>query len=122
MLRKYLVPQDEIDRFTLEVRSHGYQVQRSLSEHKSTLSDLKLHLSDIEIGCLSVVRRFGVRWHDLAGKRNQRYLWNHCSGHRRGSITLSNPLPSTKLAALDILVVFGEPDQLSKFSTLLKPI
>lgn len=120
VLRKYLVPSDEIERFTNEVRSNGYQVLRSLTEQKSTLSDLKMGLSDMEIGAYRL-----PEGHPMHGASLEELGIRHQYGVtvlviRRGTLTFSNPQPSTRLESNDVLVVFGEPDQLMKFAALFK--
>ncbi len=121
VLQKYLVPVDDIERFTAEVRSHGYQGLRTLSESKSTLSDLKIQLTDMEIGAYRLPEGSPMEEMTLEESGIRRAFGVTVLVIRRGTLTLSNPLPSTKLAAHDVLVVFGEPEQLSKFSALFKP-
>ncbi len=121
VLNKYLVPQDEIDRFTVEVRSHGYQVLRSLAEEKATLSDLSLSLSDMEIGAYRIPEKSTLDGVTLEESGIRRLFGVTILVIRRGSLTLSNPPSSTTLQSQDVLVVFGEPEQLAKFSNLLKP-
>ena len=54
VLKKYLVPKVDIERFIDEVRQDGYQMLRSLSGKSPTFQDIKLHCYDAEIANLRV--------------------------------------------------------------------
>lgn len=120
VLRKYLVPQDEIERFTVEVRSNGYQVLRSLTEQKATFSDLKVGLQDMEIGAYRLPEDSPLDGVTLGESDIRRTYGVTVLVIRRGSLTIANPLPSCKLHINDVLVVFGDPEQLGKFAGLFK--
>ena len=50
VLRQYHVPEDEITSFITEIRSDGYEILRNNNQATGKLSDIKLNLSDVEIG------------------------------------------------------------------------
>ncbi|NOR09912.1 MAG: potassium transporter KefB, partial [Desulfovibrionaceae bacterium] len=56
VLAKYLIPRDEIERFVAEVRSHGYEMFRSLSKASASISDLKLQLHDVDISTFRIAQ------------------------------------------------------------------
>ncbi|MDP1836784.1 MAG: cation:proton antiporter [Chlamydiales bacterium] len=120
VLRKYLVPQGEIDHFTSEVRSNGYQIFRTSLDEKVTLSDLNISLTDMEIASYRLPEGSPLSGITLEQSGIRRDYGLSVLVIRRGSITLSNPLPSTTLQENDIIVMFGDPEQNMKFASMLK--
>ncbi len=122
VLRKYLIPQDEIEKFTAELRTRGYRVLRTLSEEKVTLTDLKMHLADMEIGAYRLPPGSNLVGMSLEQSHIRQEYGVTVLMIRRGVEILSNPLPSTTLQDGDVLVVFGEPNQLMRFSQQFKQV
>jgi CPA2 family monovalent cation:H+ antiporter-2 len=121
VLQKYLVPQEDIDHFTAEVRSNSYQVLRTLSDQKSTLSDLKVGIFDMEIASYRIPEGSVFANMPLEQSGIRRDFGLTLLVVRRGSITLANPIPSTTLQVDDVVTVFGEPDQMIRFAAKLTP-
>jgi len=66
VLRKYLIPREEIEKFIAEVRSDGYEMFRSLSRDFTALSDLNLHIPDVEISTFRVSEQSSIVGKSLA--------------------------------------------------------
>jgi CPA2 family monovalent cation:H+ antiporter-2 len=54
VLGKYLIPRDEIEKLTTEVRADGYEMLRSLPKESASFSDLRIYLPDFEISAFRV--------------------------------------------------------------------
>jgi len=119
VLKKYLVPQDEIQVFINHIRSDNYDMLRGISSFDK--SNIQLSLPDMEIATLSVQQgnnqivgktikdsnfrnNFGVTV--LAIKRDGRYI--------------SEITPDTLIKQDDVLYIFGSPDKIIKVNSLLK--
>lgn len=120
VLKKYLIPEDDIHRFAAEVRSRGYKMLRTLYQPKATMSDLYLNTSDMEVGTYrlppaSPLVGLSMQESDLRKNYGVMVLMI-----RRDSKVISNPSPQTVLKADDTLVVFGSPEQQVVFSQACK--
>lgn len=119
VLKKYLVPQDEIQMFINHIRSDNYDMLRGMSSFDK--SNIQLSLPDMEIATLSVQqgnnqivgktikdanfrKNFGVTV--LAIKRDGRYI--------------SEITPETIVKQDDVLYIFGSPDNIIKVNSLLR--
>lgn len=120
VLRAYLIPQSEIERFIDEVRSDGYGMFRSLHSPAETSADLRRYMPNIEIDSYRVEhgsqldgKTFGEVWlrssygaTALAVKREQE--------------TISNPGPNVRVEAGDIVIVMADRDKSAAISELFK--
>jgi CPA2 family monovalent cation:H+ antiporter-2 len=113
VLRKYLVPREEIETLISEVRSDGYQMFRSLAKDSLSLSDLNLHLSDIEISTLRVDEESPVHGRSLAELELRKEHGVSILAIRRGEKVLSNPDADAQLLGHDVVVVLGAPDKIA---------
>ncbi|MCL4857245.1 MAG: NAD-binding protein, partial [Flavobacteriales bacterium] len=119
VLKKYLVPQDEIQMFINNIRSDNYEMLRSMDSFDK--SNIQLSLPNMEIATLSVQQgnnqivgktikdsnfrnKFGVTV--LAIKRDNRYI--------------SEITPDTIIKQDDVLYIFGSPDNIIKVNSFLK--
>jgi len=122
VLKKYLVPKVDIEKFISEVRSDGYEMLRSLSKRSPTLQDIKLHHHDAEIVNILVEEGASVAGKtlgqiDLRSKYGVSILLI-----KRGSETIVNPGRDTLIKADDQAVVFGTPYILSDISNLFSKL
>jgi CPA2 family monovalent cation:H+ antiporter-2 len=114
VLRKYLTPRDEIEKFVSEVRSDGYQMLRSHSMGSLSFSDLSLNLPDVEINTLRVAERSAVDGQSLAQVELRKKYGVSVLAIRRGETVLSNPGAETQLLGNDVVVVLGAPDRIAE--------
>jgi CPA2 family monovalent cation:H+ antiporter-2 len=110
VLRKYLIPRDEIEKLISEVRSDGYQMFRSLSKDSLSFSDLTLNLPDIEISTLRVCERSPVDGKSLAQVELRKRYGVSILAIRRGERVLSNPGADMQLLGNDVVV--GTPHEI----------
>ncbi len=119
VLKKYLVPHDEMDAFIAEIRADGYQMFRTLSKKSASLRDLKLHFHNIEImaikvGVNSLIADKTLEEMDL---RNN-YGISVILIRRGDSETLSNPKGTTQIKAKDVVIVLGSPEKVAAATKL----
>jgi CPA2 family monovalent cation:H+ antiporter-2 len=114
VLRKYLIPRDEIEKFVSDVRSDGYQMLRSHSRDSLSFSDLSLNLSDVEINTLRVAERSPMDGQSLAQVELRKRYGVSVLAIRRGETVLSNPGAETRLLGNDVVVVLGTSDRITE--------
>lgn len=119
VLNKYLVPKDEIEAFVAEIRSHGYDMLRAMT-NKPAISDLRRHVPDYEIvsfrlktGC----EADGKSLAELALREKNKVT---LLAIRRNDDVIANPSGKTTLLAGDILILFGFPEKLSHSAKLFE--
>jgi len=120
VLVKYLIPKDEIEKFIAEVRSDGYQMFRSLSEESVALSNLKIHLPDIDINMLRLGNGSSLVGKSLAEIQLRKAYSVTLLAIRRGTEILSNPGGDIRLSADDVLVILGQPDKITQLRGLFE--
>lgn len=113
VLAKYLIPRDEIERFIAEVRADGYEMFRSLSKNSTSLSDLRLHLPDLEINTFRVSERSPVIGKSLSEIELRKKFGVTVLAIHRDKQILSGPDGNTRLHAGDVLVIIGPPPKLA---------
>lgn len=108
VLRQYQIPDDEIQNFIAHIRSDGYDLLRHKRYVQPNLSEIKLNLSNVEVG--------SFRMHSnspLVGKKlSESELRNKYGVSvlmiKRDNSTLSNPTADMRFCVDDIVVVVGE--------------
>jgi len=118
VLKKYLVPRDEIEKYIAEMRSEGYEMLRSLSKEPASLSDLKIHLSNDEIVTFRVDEKSTLIGKTLSQLDLRKEYGVTLLAIKRDLQTISNPAGDTKLYANDLLVLLGATDRIAKLSSL----
>jgi CPA2 family monovalent cation:H+ antiporter-2 len=113
VLSKYLVPKDEIERFTAETRTGGYQIFRTRAKDPAPLCDLELHLPGMEVSTLRVSEKAKVVGKSIADIQLRKKYGVTLLAIKRGTEVLSNPDGETHLLGGDILIVLGSPEDLS---------
>ncbi|MGH7808063.1 MAG: cation:proton antiporter, partial [Thermodesulfobacteriota bacterium] len=107
VLTKYLVPRDVIEKFIAEVRSDGYEMFRSPSKSSPFLSDLALHIPEIEICSLQVHEGSSIVGKSLAEIELRNRYGVTLLAIRRDSEILPNPDRDIKFLPNDALIVLG---------------
>jgi len=118
VLVKYLMPRDEIERFTAEVRTDGYEMLRCPSGEPASMSDLKIHLPDIEISTFRVNQGSPLVRKSLAQIELRKKYGVTLLAIRRDSQTLSDIGGETEFYANDILVLLAPSDKIAALTGL----
>lgn len=113
VLSKYLVPKDEIERFTLETRSGGYQIFRKRAQESAPLCDLELHLPGMEVSTVRVSEKTTLVGKSIADMQLRKKYGVALLAIKRGTELLSNPDGQTHVMGGDILILLGSPENLS---------
>jgi len=113
LLKKYLVPQSEIDKLVAEVRADGYQMFRSPSVSPTTVSDVLFHFPEAEVSTFRVAETSPCSGRRLSDIDLRRKYGITIVAIRRGSQMIFNPEGDMALEAGDTVVVMGKPEQLA---------
>ena len=119
VLGKYLIPRDEIEKFTTEVRADGYEILRSLPKESASFSDLKIHLPDFEISTFRVNQESPLVGKTLTEIQLRKKLGVTLLAIRRESQIISDPGGDTKFCANDVLVFLGPPNRIVAITGLV---
>ncbi|MEM7346936.1 MAG: cation:proton antiporter [Chloroflexota bacterium] len=115
VLTKYLVPKDEIAHLVAQVRDDSYQMLRNISSAASmSVSDLHLHLRDVEISPIFVPSDSPLSGKSLAeiDLRNKTGL-TLLAIRRNADELLTDLTAQTKICDNDELFVMGPPDKVA---------
>jgi CPA2 family monovalent cation:H+ antiporter-2 len=118
VLGKYLIPRDEIEKFTTEVRADGYEMLRSLPKESASFSDLKIHLPDFEISTFRVNQESPLVGKTLAQIQLRKELGVTLLAIHRDSQIISDPGGDTKFCANDVLVLLGPAYKIAGITSL----
>jgi len=118
VLGKYLIPRDEIEKFTTEVRADGYEMLRSLSKEPTSFSDLKIHLPDFEISTFRVNQESPLVGRTLAQVELRKKLGVTLLAIHRDSQIISDLGGDTKFYANDVLVLLAPPNRIAAITGL----
>jgi CPA2 family monovalent cation:H+ antiporter-2 len=121
VLKKYLVPLDEIRRFAGEIRSGGYELLRGMRPAARSCGDLSCYLAGEEVAALRVSSVSDLAGRTLAEINMRRAHEVSVVAVRRDAAVISNPDGDTRILAGDILVAFGAPDRVAAVAALLDP-
>jgi CPA2 family monovalent cation:H+ antiporter-2 len=113
LLKKYLVPQSEIDKLVAEVRADGYQMFRSPSVSPTTVSDVLFHFPEAEVSTFRVAETSPCAGRRLSDIDLRRKYGITVVAIRRGSQMIFNPEGDMALEAGDTVVVMGKPEHLA---------
>lgn len=118
VLKKFLVPRHEIEKFVAEVRADGYEMFRSLSKEPAAAYDLKLDLFDVEISMLKVNKESPLTGKSLREIDMRKNYGLTVLAIRRNAHMMSNPDPEVKLLPDDILIILGSPENIASVANL----
>ena len=118
VLKKYLVPQEDIGRLTADVRSEGYRMFRTPTLSGLALEDLKRHVPDMDIHAFRVGLYAPVTAKTLSGLDIRKRYGVTVLAIRRDSEMLVNPDGEMRGRPDDLWFVMGNPDQLVRSAAL----
>jgi K+:H+ antiporter len=118
VLKKYLVPQEDIQRLTAEVRSEGYRIFRTPTLTGLTLEDLSRQVPDMDIQVFRVGLYAPVIAKTIAELEIRKRYGVSVLAISRGQEMLVNPEAAMRGRPDDRWFVMGSSDQLSRVGTL----
>jgi CPA2 family monovalent cation:H+ antiporter-2 len=121
VLRRYLIPQVEIEEFVADVRSGGYEMFRKLAGKGGVASlDLSSHLPDSEVGTVRVGERSFLVGRTLKDSALRAEYGITLLAVQRAGETNANPGADFVFEAEDLLIVFGSPRQMVDAAALAR--
>lgn len=120
VLKKYLVPSDEIDAFVTQIRSHNYELLRTATGEKTEHFAHELHVPDVEIITLTVKQGNNRIVGKSIGESQLRKEFNvNILAIKRGGKFITRLTPDVNIEQDDILYLFGNPDCVSRVNKFL---
>ncbi len=118
VLKKYLVPWEEIERLTSEVRANCYMLFRGLFKGLEGFAPLQDHLHDVEISTFRLAVGAPVVGKSLTQMELRKRHGVTVLAIRRHDQMLHNPDPNMVLLANDLLITMGSPENMVKVTGL----
>ncbi len=119
-LSRYLVPEDDIEKFVMNIRSDGYKMFRSLSIKASSPEDIKSLIPDFDIRALRVGKNSVVVDKLISEIEFRKKHGITIIAIRRDEETLLNPDGDSQINSEDVLFVLGEQDRINEIKKMLK--
>lgn len=120
VLKKYLVPREEIEKYIADIRSDGYEMLRTLSKKQATYADLKLHLPDVEMCALRVDEKAPAAGKTLAQMELRKKHDVTILALRRNGEILYNPHGDDSIHANDVMVIVGRRNKIADVAGLFR--
>ena len=120
VLKKYLVPMDEIQDFITSIRSHNYDLLLNENPDRK-FSGTELHIPSMEIAALKVQQGNNkVVGKTILESRLRSDFGITVLSIKRGGKYLRDITPEVVIEQDDILYIFGEPDKIAQLNKHLK--
>ncbi|NMG83683.1 MAG: potassium transporter KefB [Methanosarcinales archaeon] len=119
VLRRFLVPESDIEKYVSEIRSSGYEILQSLQKESTSLLDLEHHFRNLKVAVFQVGEKSGMVGKTLSQIDLRKEYGVTLLTIHRGSQILSNPHGDVQLHANDVLEVFGSPDKIAVVEELI---
>lgn len=119
VLRKYLVPRDDIEKFVAEIRAEGYEMLRKPSWMPASSPELRLNLPEVEVSSLKVGEQSPFLGQTLQQIDLRKKYGITLLAVRRAARIFSNPGNEMRIWANDVLIVFGTPEKIRSFIPFL---
>ncbi len=121
VLNKYLVPQQEIEAFTRQIRADNYEMLRPLDFRTNAAKPSPIDLPEMEIATITVEKGNN----SIIGKRIAEAEIRKTFGItvltiRREHHFITDIKADTKILQYDVLYVFGKPDDIAEFGEKIK--
>lgn len=108
VLRQYHIPDEDIFSFISEIRADGYEILRNKNQVATKLSEIKLDLSEMEIGSFRLHADSPLIGKTLLEAELRRLYGLTVLLIKRDATVISHVTPNMELKAGDVLVVVGE--------------
>jgi CPA2 family monovalent cation:H+ antiporter-2 len=120
ILAAYLVPRDEIERFTAEVRADGYVLFRSREAARPGLRDIGFYQPGAEVESLRVGEGAAIAGMTLAGADLRRKHGVTVLAVSRGTQVIAAPAGEMVILPGDVCVVIGPEDRIAAVDHLFR--
>lgn len=109
VLRRFLVPEDQVERMVGEIRAEGYEMLRTPSAVGPTVCDIGALGAGVEVRSLRIQEGSQAVGRSLAQLDFRKRYGVTVVAVRRGEDLIVNPEPSSPLMSGDVLVVLAHP-------------
>jgi CPA2 family monovalent cation:H+ antiporter-2 len=117
VLNRYLVPFDEIKRFTNYIRAHNYEVLCAAGESQKCPPQLELHIPDMMIAALPVQQDDGrIVGKTIRDSRIREQFNLNVLAIRRDKKYITKIDPEMKIKTDDMLYLFGSPESITRIN------
>lgn len=117
VMKKYLIPTDEIEEFICDIRSHNYEAFRGISTVANGINSAQVHIPDMEIAAIHVVQgKNSIVGHTIYETGLRKNYNVTLLAIKRGEEYILDILEDTKVIQDDIIYLFGRPDDIIKIN------
>jgi CPA2 family monovalent cation:H+ antiporter-2 len=120
VLRRYLVPREDIERQIAAIREDGYEMLRQLRPAPIAFADIQGHLADLEVETFRIEAKAPAAGKTLAELRLRQQVGITVLAIQRDGETLTNPWGGTSLQAGDLVISLGKPTQFADAAPLFR--
>jgi monovalent cation:H+ antiporter-2, CPA2 family len=120
VLRRYLVPREDIERQIAAIREDGYEMLRQLRPPPLTFHEIQPHLADLEVETFRIEAEAPAAGMTLAELRLREQVGITILVIQRDGETLTNPWGGTSLQAGDLVITLGKPTQFAEAAPLFR--
>jgi len=121
VLGKYLLPQEEIEKFVAEVRAEGYEMFRGLSREATSCSVIEHCLPEVEVASFRVRPESFLVGKTLSQAAIRQKYGVSLVGIRRGQEIIYSPGAESKILENDLLILIGEREKIAKAGAIFRP-
>lgn len=120
LLKKYLVPEEEIYRFTREIRANGYSMLRQHSmEDNGNMFNLQDELPGVEVTSFKLRDDCSFHGKTLTELNLRKKYGITVLAIKRGEKMIANPTGDVELLSADTCIVLGKPEGLCHLRILM---
>ena len=120
VLRRYLVPREDIERQIAAIREDGYELLRQLRPPPISFLEIQQHLADLEVETFRIAAEAPASGKTLAELRLREQVGITVLAIQRDGETLTNPWGGTSLQAGDLVITLGKPTQFAEAAPLFR--
>jgi monovalent cation:H+ antiporter-2, CPA2 family len=120
VLRRYLVPREDIERQIAAIREDGYEMLRQLRPPAILFPEIQRHLADLEVETFRIATQAPAVGRTLAELRLREQVGVTVLAIQRDGVTLTNPWGGTSLQAGDLVITLGKPTQFAEAAPLFR--
>ncbi len=120
VLRRFLVPREDIERQIAAIREDGYEMLRQLRQSPISFPEIQQHLSDLEVETFRIAAEAPASGKTLAELRLREQVGVTVLAIQRDGETLTNPWGGTSLQAGDLVITLGKPTQFAEAAPLFR--
>ena len=120
VLRRYLIPREDIERQIAAIREAGYEMLRQLRPPPILFPEIQRHLADLEVETFRIGAEAPAAGRTLAELRLRQQVGITVLAIQRDGETLTNPEGGTSLQAGDLVITLGKPTQFAEAAPLFR--